>query len=286
MEGGTATQQAGSSDCSRMQLGKSMHLGSSGGREWRRGASPLDARHASRLQHVEADHGVVVPAAAARQGVRTPAFECHLHSPILPGRLAGRECPTHTRRVNREGGTQLQCSAKRIHEKHPQARGEQSCLQSDSQDDGVVALDEAHASHVCRQVEHVVAALHHLVAVVRHAQVNQDELIAEHILLRGGEAGKGKVRRTAEGMRVGRQGKGEKVSGRNERRRVRGRLVEQSRGYGGGGKQVQVSLQVARSAEVHTLLQLTSQQPFKPAPRYSRGYESEDECKSARAKVR
>lgn len=51
--------------------------------------------------------------------------------------------------------------------------------------DGVVALDEAHAAHVGGEVEDVVAAVAHLLAVVKHAQVHEDELVAEHLLLHG-----------------------------------------------------------------------------------------------------
>lgn len=49
----------------------------------------------------------------------------------------------------------------------------------------VVALDEAHATHVRGEVEDVVAAVAHLLAVVKHAQVDEDELVAEHLLLQG-----------------------------------------------------------------------------------------------------
>ena len=51
-------------------------------------------------------------------------------------------------------------------------------------DDRVVGLDEAHAAHVGRQVEHVVGARHHRLAVVKDAQVHQVELVAKRLLLR------------------------------------------------------------------------------------------------------
>lgn len=51
------------------------------------------------------------------------------------------------------------------------------------EDHGVVGLDEAHATHVCCQVEHVVAALTHLLAVVKQAQVHKVELVAKLVLL-------------------------------------------------------------------------------------------------------
>ena len=47
----------------------------------------------------------------------------------------------------------------------------------------MVGLDEAHASHVCSKIEHLVAALHHLLAVVIHTQIHEVELVAEHFLL-------------------------------------------------------------------------------------------------------
>ena len=47
----------------------------------------------------------------------------------------------------------------------------------------MVALDEAHAAHVCCQIEHVLASLANLLAVVKHAQINEMELITEDILL-------------------------------------------------------------------------------------------------------
>lgn len=55
-------------------------------------------------------------------------------------------------------------------------------------DDRVVGLDEAHAAHVRSQVEHVLAACGNLLAVVKDAQVNQVELIAERVLLGGSYA--------------------------------------------------------------------------------------------------
>ena len=50
-------------------------------------------------------------------------------------------------------------------------------------DDGVVRLDEAHASHIRGEVEHVVASLCDREAVVQQAQVDEVELVAEHVLL-------------------------------------------------------------------------------------------------------
>jgi len=51
------------------------------------------------------------------------------------------------------------------------------------EDDSVVGLDEAHASHVCREVENVVASGHNFLAVLEHAQVHQVELVTESLLL-------------------------------------------------------------------------------------------------------
>ena len=50
-------------------------------------------------------------------------------------------------------------------------------------DDTVVGLDESHASHISRHVENMLTRLYYLLAVVIHPQVNQVELIAEHLLL-------------------------------------------------------------------------------------------------------
>ena len=47
----------------------------------------------------------------------------------------------------------------------------------------MVGLDEAHATHICCQVENMLTASDDLFAVVIDAQVNQVELIAEHCLL-------------------------------------------------------------------------------------------------------
>ena len=51
------------------------------------------------------------------------------------------------------------------------------------EDDGVVGLNESHASHVRREVEAVVAPLENLFTVFVQPQISQDELIAEHRLL-------------------------------------------------------------------------------------------------------
>ncbi len=48
----------------------------------------------------------------------------------------------------------------------------------------MVGLDEAHASHVSSQVEHVRAALDNFLAVVHDTKVGQVELVAERFLLR------------------------------------------------------------------------------------------------------
>mgnify|MGYP001807051752 CR=1 FL=1 len=53
----------------------------------------------------------------------------------------------------------------------------------------MVGLDEAHATHVCCKVEHVVAPLAHLLAVLKQTQVNQVELITELVLLQVGRRG-------------------------------------------------------------------------------------------------
>ncbi len=44
-------------------------------------------------------------------------------------------------------------------------------------------LDEAHAAHVCRQVEDMLAAFANLLAVLIEPQVNQVEFVAELLLL-------------------------------------------------------------------------------------------------------
>ena len=51
-------------------------------------------------------------------------------------------------------------------------------------DHGVVALNEAHASHVGRQVEDMVSALTHFLAVLKDTQVDEVKLVAENLLLR------------------------------------------------------------------------------------------------------
>ena len=51
------------------------------------------------------------------------------------------------------------------------------------EDDGVVGLDEAHAAHVRGEVEAVVAGFENLLAVLEEAEVGEDELVAEHLLL-------------------------------------------------------------------------------------------------------
>ena len=58
------------------------------------------------------------------------------------------------------------------------------------EDDGVVGLDEPHAAHVRGEVEAVIAALEHLLAVLEQAEIREDELVAEHLLL-GKERGRG-----------------------------------------------------------------------------------------------
>mmetsp|Transcript_22514 Transcript_22514/g.73858 ORF Transcript_22514/g.73858 Transcript_22514/m.73858 type:complete len:367 (-) Transcript_22514:147-1247(-) len=50
------------------------------------------------------------------------------------------------------------------------------------QDAGVVGLDEAHSSHVCGKVEHVVNVLGDLEAVLKIAEVHLVELVAELVL--------------------------------------------------------------------------------------------------------
>ncbi len=47
----------------------------------------------------------------------------------------------------------------------------------------MVGLDEAHATHICCQVENMLTPSDDLFAVVIDAQVNQMELVAEHFLL-------------------------------------------------------------------------------------------------------
>jgi hypothetical protein len=47
----------------------------------------------------------------------------------------------------------------------------------------VVRLNKAHAAHVCRQVEDMIAPSHHLLAVVKHPQVHKVELVTEDLLL-------------------------------------------------------------------------------------------------------
>ncbi len=49
-------------------------------------------------------------------------------------------------------------------------------------DDGMVGLDEAHAAHVRRQVEHMLHALGDGQAVVHDAEIHQMELVTEHVL--------------------------------------------------------------------------------------------------------
>ncbi len=46
-------------------------------------------------------------------------------------------------------------------------------------DDRVVRLDEAHATHVRSQVEHMVAALADFLAIFKNAQIHEVKLIAE-----------------------------------------------------------------------------------------------------------
>jgi DNA recombination-dependent growth factor C len=50
------------------------------------------------------------------------------------------------------------------------------------QKNGLVGLNKAHASHVCCQVEHLVAALGHLNTVLNATQVGLSKLITELIL--------------------------------------------------------------------------------------------------------
>ncbi len=49
-------------------------------------------------------------------------------------------------------------------------------------DDGMVGLDEAHAAHVRRKVEHMLHALGDGQAVVHDAEIHQMELVTEHVL--------------------------------------------------------------------------------------------------------
>ena len=47
----------------------------------------------------------------------------------------------------------------------------------------MVGLDEAHATHICCQVENMLTASDDLSAVVIDTQVDQVEFVAEHFLL-------------------------------------------------------------------------------------------------------
>ena len=49
-------------------------------------------------------------------------------------------------------------------------------------DHRVVGLDEAHPTHISREVEHMVNPRGDLEAVVHHPQVHEVELVAEHVL--------------------------------------------------------------------------------------------------------
>lgn len=49
-------------------------------------------------------------------------------------------------------------------------------------DDGMVALDESHATHVGSKVEHMVTALHDLGTILEQTQIDEHEFVAEDIL--------------------------------------------------------------------------------------------------------
>ena len=49
--------------------------------------------------------------------------------------------------------------------------------------DRMVGLDEAHAAHVCRQVEHMLTTSDDLFAIIIDPQIDQVKLVTEHFLL-------------------------------------------------------------------------------------------------------
>jgi hypothetical protein len=49
----------------------------------------------------------------------------------------------------------------------------------------VVRLDKAHATHICSQIEDMVASFADLLAVIKDTEINQMKLVAEQLLLQG-----------------------------------------------------------------------------------------------------
>ena len=50
-------------------------------------------------------------------------------------------------------------------------------------DDTVIRLNEAHASHVCCQVEYMLTTLDDFAAIVIHSEIHQVEFVTEDFLL-------------------------------------------------------------------------------------------------------